>query len=86
MPPADLGIARLLTPLNSPLEKALEEEKLKEPVEKVSEAMSSDYFGFKEGADISKETSKVPEVPAESPLTAVEDTAEIPEGIKEEKK
>ena len=67
------------------LAKALEEEKLKEPVEKVSEAMSSDYFGFKEGADISKETSKVPEVPAESPLTAVEDTAEIPEGIKEEK-
>src|SRR3989338_586506 len=67
------------------LAKALEEEKLKEPVEKVSEAMSSDYFGFKEGADISKETSKVPEVPAESPLTAVEDTSEIPEGIKEEK-
>ena len=68
------------------LAKALEEEKLKEPVEKVSEAMSSDYFGFKEGADISKEMpKKVPEVPAESPLTAVEDTAEIPEGIKEEK-
>ena len=67
------------------LAKALEEEKLKEPVEKVSEAMSSDYFGFKEGADISKETSKVPEVPAESPLTAVEDTAEIPEEILEEK-
>ena len=68
------------------LAKALEEEKLKEPVEKVSEAMSSDYFGFKEGADISKEMPKaVPEVPAESPLTAVEDTAEIPEGIKEEK-
>lgn len=68
------------------LAKALEEEKLKEPVEKVSEAMSPDYFGFKEGADISKEMPKtVPKVPPDAPLTAVEQTAEIPEETLQEK-
>lgn len=69
-------------------EEKLTDEEIKQdspsPIETIGEAATSDFFGFKEGADISK-AMPTAEVRKATPMTAVEQTSEIPDEVGEEK-